>query len=248
MTTTHSRLRPLTDPQHFPALKPEYLHRQPALGLGPADLPPRILLLYGSLRERSYSRLVVEEAARLLQLFGCETRIFDPSDLPLPDQIAADDHPAVHELREHSLWSEGQVWCSPERHGQITGIMKTQIDHLPLAYKGLRPTQGRTLAVMQVSAGSQSFNSVNTLRLLGRWMRMFTIPNQSSVAKAYEEFDKAGRMKPSAYYERIVDVVEELVRLTVLLRPHADQLVDRYSERIETGRKVVAADDILRSV
>lgn len=248
MTSTHTRLRPLTDPQHFPALKPEYLHRQPALGLGPVDLPPRILLLYGSLRERSYSRLVVEEAARLLQLFGCETRIFDPSDLPLPDQIAADDHPAVHELREHSLWSEGQVWCSPERHGQITGIMKTQIDHLPLAYKGLRPTQGRTLAVMQVSAGSQSFNSVNTLRLLGRWMRMFTIPNQSSVAKAYEEFDEAGRMKPSAYYERIVDVVEELVRFTVLLRPHADQLVDRYSERIETGRKVVAADDILRTV
>jgi len=144
-----------------------------------------------------------------------------------------DDHPAVDELRQLSLWSEGQVWCSPERHGQITGIMKTQIDHLPLAMKGLRPTQGRTLAVMQVSAGSQSFNSVNTLRVLGRWMRMFVIPNQSSVAKAYEEFDEAGRMKPSAYYDRIVDVMEELVRFTVLLRPHADQLVDRYSERVE---------------
>jgi arsenic resistance protein ArsH len=147
--------------------------------------------------------------------------------------VTGDDHPAVAELRELSLWSEGQVWCSPERHGQITGIMKTQIDHLPLAMKGLRPTQGRTLAVMQVSAGSQSFNSVNTLRVLGRWMRMFTIPNQSSVAKAYEEFDEAGRMKPSAYYDRIVDVIEELVRFTVLLRPHAEQLVDRYSERVE---------------
>jgi arsenic resistance protein ArsH len=131
------------------------------------------------------------------------------------------------------LWSEGQVWCSPERHGQITGIIKTQIDHLPLAMKGMRPTQGRTLAVMQVCAGSQSFNSVNTLRVLGRWMRMFTIPNQSSVAKAYEEFDEAGRMKPSAYYDRIVDVMEELVRFTVLLRPHSAQLVDRYSERVE---------------
>ena len=248
MNTTHTRLRPLTDPQHLPAMKPEYLHRQPALGLGPLDPAPRILLLYGSLRERSYSRLVVEEAARLLQLFGCETRIFDPSDLPLPDQIAGDDHPAVNELREHSLWSEGHVWCSPERHGQITGILKTQIDHLPLAYKGLRPTQGRTLAVMQVSAGSQSFNSVNTLRVLGRWMRMFAIPNQSSVAKAYEEFDEAGRMKPSAYYDRIVDVIEELVRFTVLLRPHTDQLVDRYSERAETDRKVGAAGHILRSI
>lgn len=234
----YPRLRPLAYPEHLPALKPEYVHRRPALGLGELDPPPRVLLLYGSLRERSYSRLTVEEAARLLQFFGCETRIFDPSDLPLPDQIQNDDHPAVHELREHSLWSEAQVWCSPERHGQITGIMKAQIDHLPLAYKGVRPTQGRTLAVMQVCAGSQSFNSVNTLRILGRWMRMFTIPNQSSVAKAYEEFDEAGRMKPSSYYDRIVDVMEELVRFTVMLRPHADQLVDRYSERKDRNEPV----------
>ena len=226
-----NRLRTVFDVECLPALSPDYIYRRPAFGLGDNASPPRILLLYGSLRERSYSRLVVEECARLLQLFGCETRIFDPRDLPLPDQVNGDDHPAVHELREHSLWSEGQVWCSPERHGQITGIMKAQVDHLPLAYKGLRPTQGRTLAVMQVSAGSQSFNSVNTLRLLGRWMRMFTIPNQSSVAKAYDEFDEAGRMKPSSYYDRIVDVMEELVRLTVWLRPHVDQLVDRYSER-----------------
>lgn len=235
---TFNRLRSLNDPDHLPALKPEYAHRTPALGLGDFNPPPRILLLYGSLRERSYSRLVVEEAARLLQFFGCETRIFDPSDLPLPDQVEDDDHPAVAELRAHSIWSEGQVWCSPERHGQITGIMKTQIDHLPLAYKGMRPTQGRTLAVMQVSAGSQSFNSVNTLRVLGRWMRMFTIPNQSSVAKAFTEFDDDGRMKPSSYYDRIVDVVEELVRFTVLMRPHAEQLVDRYSERKDRNEPV----------
>ncbi|HQS96297.1 MAG: arsenical resistance protein ArsH [Novosphingobium sp. 17-62-19] len=233
-----TRLRTLTDASHLPALKTEYAHRKPAIGLGALDPPPRVLLLYGSLRERSFSRLAVEESARLLQFFGCETRIFDPFDLPLPDQISGDNHPAVHELREHSLWSEAQVWCSPERHGQITGIMKAQIDHLPLAYKGLRPTQGRALAVMQVCAGSQSFNSVNTLRILGRWMRMFTIPNQSSVAKAYDEFDEAGRMKPSSYYDRIVDVMEELVRFTVLLRPHADQLVDRYSERKDRNEPV----------
>jgi len=233
-----TRLRNLPDPDHLPALRREYIRQSPALGLGRLDPPPRILLLYGSLRERSYSRLAVEEAARLLRLFGCETRIFDPSDLPLPDQVENDDHPAVHELREHSLWSEGQVWCSPERHGQITGIMKAQIDHLPLAYKGLRPTQGRTLAVMQVCAGSQSFNTINTLRVLGRWMRMVTIPNQSSVAKAFEEFDEQGRMKPSSYYDRIVDVMEELVRFTVLLRPHAEQLVDRYSERKDRDEPV----------
>lgn len=238
-----TRLRPLSDPDVLPALKPEYAIKRPGDALGDTLPPPRILLLYGSLRERSYSRLVVEEAARLAQFFGAETRIFDPSDLPLPDQVTGDNHPAVAELRQYSLWSEGQVWCSPERHGQITGIMKTQIDHLPLNMGGMRPTQGRTLAVMQVSAGSQSFNSVNTLRLLGRWMRMFTIPNQSSVAKAYLEFDDTGRMKPSAYYDRIVDVMEELVRFTVLLRPHAKQLVDRYSERKDAGLVIDPAAD-----
>jgi arsenic resistance protein ArsH len=229
------RLRTLSHSDLLPALDARYGLRRPALGLGDDQPPPRILLLYGSLRERSFSRLCVEEAARLLHYFGAETRIFDPSDLPLPDQYAGDDHPAVHELRDHAMWSEGQVWCSPERHGQITGLIKAQIDHLPLSLGGMRPTQGRTLAVMQVSAGSQSFNSVNTLRLLGRWMRMFTIPNQSS---------EAGRMRPSAYYDRIVDVMEELVRFTVLMRPHAAQLVDRYSERKAAGVPVDPALDL----
>ena len=237
------RLRDLPDPDHLPALDARFAHRRPARGLGDDQPPPRILLLYGSLRERSFSRLAVEEAARLLRFFGAEVRIFDPGDLPLPDQVAGDDHPAVHELREHALWSEGMVWCSPERHGQVTGIMKAQIDHLPLQLRGLRPTQGRTLAVMQVSGGSQSFNAVNTLRLLGRWMRMFTVPNQSSVAMAYKEFDEAGRMRASSYYDRIVDVMEELVRFTVLLRPHATQLVDRYSERKQAGVPLGDAED-----
>ncbi len=234
------RLRSLADPDLLPALDRRFAEGAPAL-LGPDDHPPRILLLYGSLRPRSFSRLATEEAARLLQFFGAETRIFDPSDLPLPDQVAGDDHPAVQELRELSTWSEGQVWCSPERHGQITGLMKAQIDHLPLSIGAVRPTQGRTLAVMQVSGGSQSFNAVNTLRLLGRWMRMFTIPNQSSVAMAYKEFDAEGRMRPSSYYDRIVDVMEELVRFTLLLRPHTAMLTDRYSERKEAGLKPSAA-------
>jgi arsenic resistance protein ArsH len=234
----------LTDPDHLPALDAGFIHHRPALGLGPNEPKPKILLLYGSLRARSFSRLAVEEAARLLQRFGAETQIFNPRELPLPDHVAGDDHPAVHELREMSMWSDGHVWCSPERHGQITGLMKMQIDHLPLEMKGMRPTQGRTLAVMQVSGGSQSFNAVNTLRVLGRWMRMFTIPNQSSVAMAYKEFDEAGRMKPSSYYDRIVDVMEELLRLTVLLRPHAVQLVDRYSERKAAGVPVDPAADL----
>ncbi|MBZ4039806.1 arsenical resistance protein ArsH [Novilysobacter selenitireducens] len=220
------RLRELPDPDVLPSLQREHLQLPVIDGH-----PPRILLLYGSLRERSYSRLAVEEGARLLQLMGAETRIFDPGDLPLPGQVADDDHPAVHELRALSVWSEGQVWCSPERHGQITGVMKAQIDHLPLTMGGVRPTQGRTLAVMQVSGGSQSFNAVNTLRLLGRWMRMVTIPNQSSIAKAWQEFDDAGRMRASPYYDRIVDVMEELVRFTLLTRAHVPALTDRYSER-----------------
>ncbi len=236
-------LRVLPDPDHLPALNRSFIDMNPAASLmDGASHPPRVLLLYGSLRERSYSRLAVEEAARLLKLFGAEPRIFDPSDLPMPDKIKGDDHPAVKELRDLSIWSEAQVWCSPERHGQITGVMKAQIDHLPLNMGGIRPTQGRTLAVMQVSGGSQSFNAVNTLRILGRWMRMFTIPNQSSIAKAFEEFDESGRMRPSAYYDRIADVMEELVRFTVLLRPHNTLLTDRYSERKEAGLKPIAPE------
>ncbi|WMD22104.1 arsenical resistance protein ArsH [Achromobacter seleniivolatilans] len=192
--------------------------------------PPRILLLYGSLRDRSYSRLLTEEAARILTHLGAETRIFDPRGLPLPDGAPA-EHPKVAELRELSLWSEGQVWCSPERHGTLTGVFKSQVDWLPLESGSVRPTQGRTLAVMQVSGGSQSFNAVNALRVLGRWMRMVTIPNQSSVAKAFQEFDDAGRMKPSPYYDRVVDVMEELVKFTLLVRDRSDYLTDRYSER-----------------
>ncbi len=238
------RLRDLPDPDFLPALDKSFATRRPALGLAPDEPAPRILLLYGSLRARSFSRFATEEAARLLQFFGAETRIFDPSDLPLPDQIQGDDHPAVRELRALSEWSEGQVWCSPERHGQITGVMKAQIDHLPLEMAGIRPTQGRTLAVMQVSGGSQSFNAVNTLRVLGRWMRMVTIPNQSSVAKAFQEFDADGRMRLSPYYDRIVDVMEELVRFTVLLRPHREALTDRYSERKAAGRVVDRATDL----
>jgi arsenic resistance protein ArsH len=239
------RLRSLLDPDNLPALDRSYVDLKTATSfMNGLDHAPRVLLLYGSLRERSYSRFAIEEAARLLKAFGAEPRIFDPSDLPLPDQIKGDDHPAIRELRDLSIWSEAQVWCSPERHGQISSVMKAQIDHLPLNMGGIRPTQGRTLAVMQVSGGSQSFNAVNTLRILGRWMRMFTIPNQSSIAKAFEEFDEAGRMRPSAYYDRIVDVMEELVRVTVLLRPHSEALTDRYSERKEAGLKSIdpAAD------
>ncbi|WP_223450161.1 MULTISPECIES: arsenical resistance protein ArsH [unclassified Pseudomonas] len=199
---------------------------------------PRILLLYGSTRERSFSRLLTEEAARLLQHFGAETRIFNPSELPLPD-VVPDSHPKVQELRELVLWSEGQVWCSPERHGSMSAVFKAQIDWIPLTMGAVRPTQGKTLAVMQVCGGSQSFNVVNQLRVLGRWMRMFTIPNQSSVPKAYLEFDEAGRMKPSAFYDRVVDVMEELVKFTLLLRERQDYLVDRYSERKESAEELM---------
>jgi arsenic resistance protein ArsH len=222
---------PNVDPAAFALPAPSQL--RPA----PSAHKPRILLLYGSLRERSFSRFLTEEAARLLGFFGAECRIFNPSGLPLPDDAPA-DHPKVTELRELSAWSEGQVWSSPERHGAVTGIMKAQIDWIPLAIGAVRPTQGKTLAVMQVSGGSQSFNAVNQLRVLGRWMRMITIPNQSSVAKAYEQFDDTGRMKPSPYYDRVVDVMEELVKFTLLTRDCSAYLTDRYSERKEEAAKL----------
>lgn len=199
--------------------------------------PPRILLLYGSLRDTSYSRFAAEEGGRILQALGCKVKLFDPSGLPLPDDASADHH-KVAELRDLVMWSEGMVWSSPERHGAMTGIMKTQIDWIPLApIGGIRPTQGKTLAVMQVCGGSQSFNTVNQLRILGRWMRLVTIPNQSSVPMAWKEFDKHGRMKPSSLYNRIVDVMEELVRFTLMTRGRPS-LTDRYSERVETLEEV----------
>ncbi|MDY7579282.1 arsenical resistance protein ArsH [Herbaspirillum sp. RTI4] len=229
--------------EHFPALPnilPELFYVPTSSDIAAAATAthaPRFLLLYGSLRETSYSRLLTLEAARLLEAMGGEVRIFDPHDLPLPDS-EPDTHPKVRELRELAQWAEGMVWCSPERHGAMTGIMKAQIDWLPLSIGAVRPTQGKTLALMQVSGGSQSFNALNQLRILGRWMRMITIPNQSSVAKAFLEFDDAGRMKPSAYYDRVVDVMEELFKFTLLTRNVSGFLVDRYSERKESAEQL----------
>ena len=222
---------PNLDPAHFKAIDAKCLTGDAA------PRPPRILLLYGSTRERSYSRLLTLEAERLLMAFGAETKVFDPRGLPLPDD-AAPEHAKVQELRDLCTWAEGMVWCSPERHGAMTAVMKAQIDWIPLALGAVRPTQGKTLAVMQVSGGSQSFNAVNQLRVLGRWMRMITIPNQSSVAKAFLEFDEAGRMKPSSYYDRVVDVMEELMKFTLLTRGVSGYLVDRYSEHKESAAEL----------
>lgn len=199
--------------------------------------PPRFLILYGSLRSTSYSRLASEECARILQKFGALTDTFDPTGLPLPD-TEDPDHPKVAELRDKVTACDGMVWVSPERHGAMTGIMKAQIDWVPLSIGGMRPTQGKTLAIGQVNGGSQSFNTVNQLRILGRWMRLLTIPNQFSTPKAFLEFDGKGRMKPSPFYNRMVDVMEELMRFTVLTRDIRNELVDRYSERVESAEEL----------
>lgn len=227
--------------EDLPALRADQLPPIDVDSLRAPDDPghkPRILLLYGSLRPQSYSRRAAEEAARVLELLGCETRMFDPTGLPQPD---AEDpsHPKVTELRGLAVWAEGMVWSSPERHGAMTGIMKSQIDWLPLSLQGgIRPTQGKTLAVMQVSGGSQSFNAVNQMRILGRWMRMVTIPNQSSIPKAWLEFDGKGRLPDGPFYARIVDVMEELVKFTWMVRGRKDYLVNRYSERVESAAEV----------
>lgn len=222
---------PSIAPEHFRL--PEFSRLRPEV----IEHPPRILVLYGSTRQRSFSRFLAEEAGRLLVALGAEIRFFNPSSLPLPDD-APDTHPKVQELRQLAEWCEGMVWSSPERHGAMSGILKAQIDWIPLNTGAVRPTQGKTLAVMQVSGGSQSFNAVNQMRVLGRWMRMIAIPNQSSVPKAFQEFDEHGRMKPSSLYDRVVDVTEELMKFTLLTRGISPYLVDRYSERKETAAEL----------
>ena len=224
---------PALDEASFAAINTERLLSPPV-----STHPPRILILYGSLRSRSFSRLAAEEAGRILTRFGAEVRFFNPSGLPLPDEPGA-DLSKVQELQSLVIWSEGMVWSSPERHGAMTAIMKAQIDWIPLSLGAVRPTQGKTLAVMQVSGGSQSFNAVNQMRLLGRWMRLITIPNQSSIPKAFQEFDAAGRMRASPLYDRVVDVMEELMKFTLLTRDRSDYLVDRYSERKETAESLI---------
>ena len=222
--------------EQFPALNIEFFDQHIAERMN-QQAPPRILILYGSVRERSYSRFAAEEAGRLLTAMGAEVEFFNPSGLPLPDD-APDTHPKVTELRGLVRWSDGMVWSSPERHGTMSAVMKAQIDWIPLSEGAVRPSQGKTLAVMQVCGGSQSFNAVNQMRILGRWMRMFTIPNQSSIAKAWQEFDENGRMKPSSWYDRIVDVAEELFKITVLLKGQTGYLADRYSERKESYQEL----------
>ncbi|KAF9976028.1 hypothetical protein BGZ73_009239 [Actinomortierella ambigua] len=213
---------------------------------GKSSAPINVLVLYGSLRERSFSRLLAYEFARILDHLGADVRVFDPNGLPVKDGVS-ENHPKVQELRELSNWSHAQVWVSPEQHGNITAVFKNQIDWIPLSLGSVRPTQGRTLAIAQVCGGSQSFNAVNTLRILGRWMRMFTVPNQSSVPKAWTEFDDEDRMKPSDYRQRVVDVAEELFKFTILLRPHTDFLTDRHSEReekLKNGRLLSQAEKL----
>ncbi|GAA5961293.1 hypothetical protein JCM8115_001540 [Rhodotorula mucilaginosa] len=194
--------------------------------------PVKVLVLYGSLRERSFSRLTAYEASRILSRLGADVRVYDPLELPIKG-ACPETHEKVAELRSLSDWSDAHLWVSPEQHGTITAVMKNQIDWIPLSTGSVRPTQGRTLAICQVNGGSQSFNTVNVLRQLGRWMRMFTIPNQSSIPKAWTQYTDSDRLLPSSNRDRLVDVCEELVKTTILLQPHFDLLGDRYSEREE---------------
>ena len=199
----------------------------------PIGRPPRLLILYGSLRSASFSRKLAFEFARLLEEVGCDVRCFNPRGLPVRDPDL-ESHVKVQELRALTQWSDGHVWVSPEMHGQITGVFKNQIDWIPLNTGSIRPTQGKTCCVAQVNGGSQSFNAVNALRILARWMRMPCVTNQSSVPKAWQEFnDDDGRMKESSYRDRVVDVAEEFAKFTAIMAPISDALTDRFSERKE---------------
>lgn len=212
-------------PNHNPLKTVQHLNANPLL-----DHAPKVLVLFGSLRQDSQSRKLALEVETILSQFGADVKVFEPEGLPIFDGDS-ESHPKVQELRELSVWSEGQVWISPEIHGNFSGVFKNQIDWLPLKQSAVRATQGKTLAVMQLSGGSQSFNAVNNLRVLGRWMRMFAIPNQSSIAKAWQEFDSHGKLKDSPYRDRVIDVLEELFKITLLMRSQSSYLTERFSEQ-----------------
>ncbi|KAL2838570.1 flavoprotein-like protein [Aspergillus pseudodeflectus] len=247
------KYRPFLDaiPSHAPAasdwtrtLELESVLNMAEKNIADTNSRVKVLVLYGSLRRRSYSRLVAFEASRILFRLGCDVRVFNPEGLPVKNDTDH-THPKVQELRELSIWSDGHVWISPEQHGNLTAVFKNQIDWIPLSTGSIRPTQGRTLAIGQVCGGSQSFNAVNSLRILGRWMRMFTIPNQSSIPMAYTHFPDEGtgepgddqRLKPSGNRDRLVDCMEEFVKYTILMRPHLESFGDRFSERVERRAK-----------
>ncbi|KAL8860027.1 MAG: hypothetical protein Q9178_003576 [Gyalolechia marmorata] len=209
----------------------------------------KVLVLFGSLRQRLANDLLVGpfEASRILFKLGCDVRVYDPTGLPVKDDVQH-QHEKVQELRDLSRWSDGHVWVSPEQHGNLTAVFKNQIDWIPLSTGSVRPTQGRTLAIAQVSGGSQSFNTVNSLRILGRWMRMFTIPNQSSIPKAYTQYmsgegDDDGRLRSSGNRDRLVDCMEEFVKYTIVMKPHFALFGDRFSERQEKRQKDLEAKE-----
>lgn len=201
---------------------------------------------------RSFSRLLAYEVSRLLFRLGCDVRVFDPSGLPMKDAVQQ-DHPKVQELRNLSLWSDGHFWVSPEQHGNLTAVFKNQIDWIPLSTGSVRPTQGRTLGMAMVSGGSQSFNTVNSLRILGRWMRMFAIANQSSVPQAYtlftnEDEEGVSRLMAGGNRDRLVDCAEEFVKYTIVMRQHFGLFGDRFSERSAADKKAAAALDKVNGV
>ena len=207
---------------------------------------PKILVQYGSLRSTSFSRKLAEEVARFLTEFGADVRIADPN-LPLYNEEMRDD-PKVQEYMELVDWADGFAWVSPELHGTIAAVMKNQVDWMQLSNGATRPTQGKTLALFQVEGGSQSFNTVNLMRQMGRWMRMFTIPNQSSIPKAYQEFNEDGQLNDSPFRNRVIDVVEELVKFTELTKDKIDWLTDRYSERVESGEELASRMNLAQAL
>eukprot|EP00122_Pirum_gemmata_P012231 Pgem_evm2s11358 len=200
---------------------------------------PKFLILYGSLRKDSCARMLAIETARILDKFGADVKLYDPKGLPLfCEDIDPNEDEKVKELRTLVHWSDGMVWVSPEYHSNFSGVFKNQVDWMPLSEGGIRPTQGKTLAVMQVEGGSQSFNTVNNLRVLGRWMRCVCIPNQMSIPKAQMHFDSEGKMVNSAFRNRLVDIAEELFKYTLLLRDQQKYLTTRYSESSE-GKEAI---------
>ncbi len=178
------------------------------------EASPRILVLYGSSRPQSASRKLAFNAMRALAARGVEARAYDPAAL----LRASGEEGYAHDPRLYELaaWSDGQVWCSPEHHASLSGVMKLVLDTLPP-----EATRGKALALMQISGGAICCNALNDMSRIARALGMYTTTRQVAVGNVAHAFDASDRLASAILRQRLDEAMEEVTALSRMLRERA---------------------------